>query len=117
MIPPIYPRVAANVTSLGSPVRFYPFGQATQQTPKPYAVYQIITGTPENYLGQLPDIDNAIVQVDVYADTASQASSVADDIRDAVEPVAHMTGLGITGKDPQTQLYRYRMDFSYWVPR
>lgn len=117
MIPPLFP-LLSGVTSLGtSPKRFYPHGQATQATAKPYATWQIVAGTPENYLGQLPDMDGVLVQVDVWADTQSSASSVADDIRDAFEPVMHMTSFGNTERDTATQLYRYRMDFSYWVPR
>lgn len=117
MIPPLFP-LLSGVTSLGtSPKRFYPHGQATQATAKPYATWQIVAGTPENYLGQLPDVDSVLVQVDVWADTQSSASAVADDIRNAFEPVMHMTSFGNTERDAATQLYRYRMDFSYWVPR
>jgi hypothetical protein len=118
MIPPIFPLISASVTSLGTnPVRFFPFGQATQSTAKPYATYQIITGTPENYLGQTPDIDMALIQVDVWGDTAASVSNAADDIRDALESRAHMTSFGSTGRDFETQLYRYRMDFSFWTDR
>lgn len=117
MIPPLFP-LLSGVTSLGtSPKRFYPHGQATQATLKPYATWQIVAGTPENYLGQLPDVDGVLVQVDVWADTQSSASAVADDIRNAFEPAMHMTSFGNTERDAATQLYRYRMDFSYWVPR
>lgn len=117
MIPPLFP-LLSGVTSLGtSPKRFYPHGQATQATAKPYATWHIVAGTPENYLGQLPDVDGVLVQVDVWADTQSSASAVADDIRNAFEPVMHMTSFGNTERDAATQLYRYRMDFSYWVPR
>ncbi len=118
MIPPLFPLISANVTSLGTnPVRFYMHGQATQSTPKPYAVWQTVAGTPENYLGQLPDIDAALIQIDVWGDTASSVSNAADDIRDALQGVMHMTSFGNTDKDPTTLLYRYRMDFSFWVPR
>ena len=118
MIPPIFPLISASVTALGSnPVRFFPHGQATQNTAKPYATWQIVTGTPENYLGQVPDIDATLIQIDVWATTASSASDAADQIRDALEDVAHMTSFGNTEKDVATALYRYRMDFSYWVNR
>lgn len=118
MSPPLFPLISANVTSLGTnPVRFFPHGQATQSTPKPYATWQTVAGTPENYLGQLPDIDAALIQIDVWGITASEVSNAADDIRDALEPVMHMTSFGNTDKDTATNLYRFRMDFSFWVPR
>ena len=117
MIPPLFP-LLSGVTSLGTnPKRFFPHGQATQATAKPYATWQIVAGTPENYLGTLPDIDGVLIQVDVWADTQSSASAVADDIRNAFQTVMHMTSFGQTEKDATTNLYRYRMDFSYWVPR
>lgn len=118
MIPPLFPLISGTVSALGTnPVRFYPHGQATQSTPKPYATWQIVAGTPENYLGNLPDIDAALIQIDVWADTQSSASTAADQIRDALEDQVHMTSFGNTERDAATQLYRYRMDFSYWVPR
>lgn len=118
MIPPLFPLISASVTALGSnPVRFYPHGQATQQTLKPYATWQTVTATPENYLGQRPDVDDALIQIDVWGTTASEVSNAADQIRDALEPRMHMTSFGDTVKDATTALYRYRMDFSYWVPR
>lgn len=118
MIPPLFPLISASVTALGSnPIRFYPHGQAIQTTPKPYATWQIVAGTPENYLGNLPDVDAALIQIDVWADTQSSASSAADQIRDALEGRMHMTSFGNTERDETTQLYRYRMDFSFWVPR
>lgn len=117
MIPPLFP-LLSGVTSLGSsPKRFYPHGEATQATLKPYATWQMVTATPENYLGERPDIDGTLIQVDVWATTQSSASSVADDIRNAFEPYMHMTSFGNTEKDASTGLFRYRMDFSYWVPR
>lgn len=118
MIPPLFPLIAAQVTSLGAnPVRFFPHGQATQSTAKPYATWQTVTGTPENYLGHAPDIDAALIQIDVWGDSASSVSNAADDIRDALEPVMHMTSFGNTDKDASTNLYRFRMDFRFWVPR
>lgn len=118
MIPPLFPLISASVTALGSnPIRFFPHGQATQNTAKPYATWQIVAGNPENYLGTLPDVDAALIQIDVWADTQSSASTAADQIRDALEGAMHMTSFGQTERDASTQLYRYRMDFSYWVPR
>jgi hypothetical protein len=118
MIPPIFPLISASVTVLGSnPVRFYPHGQAPQGVTKPYALWQTVTATPENYLGQTPDVDGVLIQIDVWGDSASSVSNAADQIRGALEPHMHMTTFGNTERDAATQLYRYRMDFSYWVTR
>jgi hypothetical protein len=50
-----------------APVRLYPFGTAPQNVVKPYAVYQTISGSPENLLSGAPDIDGIMQQVDEYA--------------------------------------------------
>ena len=61
--PPVFTIAAAEpaVTALlgTSPVRMYPAGKAPQGVGKPYATYQLVYGTPENYLGDVPDIDSA----------------------------------------------------------
>lgn len=121
MIPPIFATAAASsavTTLLGTaPVRFFLFGEATQATAKPYAVWQRVAGTPENYLGTLPDIDNYYTQVDVYATTAASARAVADALRDAFEPVAHIVSWGAESKDQTTGTYRSSFDVSWWTPR
>lgn len=100
-----------------SPTRFYPFGQAPQNTAMPYAVWQTVGGAPENYLGQVPDIDLYSLQVDVYALTSSAARDVAQAIRDAVEPVAHITSWRGESRDTETKAYRYSFDVDWMVSR
>lgn len=121
MIPPIFSIIAAapSVTALigSSPVRFYNFGEATQATPKPYAVWQLITGIPANYINQLPDMDDTRVQVDVYDDDAATARAVAVAIRNAIEPHAHMVGFADRGKDATTRNYGFMMDFEFFTRR
>lgn len=95
MMPPIFPIVAASVavqSVLGTaPVRFYPFGAARQDEPLPYAVWQVVGGEPENYLGNLPDADSFTLQIDVYADEIDSATAATTALRDAIEPHAHIT--------------------------
>jgi uncharacterized protein DUF3168 len=61
--PPVFTVAAAAsaVTALlgTAPVRLYPAGKAPQGVAKPYATYQLAYGSPENYIGTLPDIDQA----------------------------------------------------------
>ena len=121
MYPPVFATAVANagVTALLglNPTRLYLFGEADKDTPKPYAVWQTITGAPENYLGDLPDMDSYSTQVDVYATTAASARSVAEALRDAVEPVAHITFWGGESRDPDTNNYRVNFTIDWWVPR
>ncbi len=122
MFPPIFAVCAASAAvkaAIGSnPVRFYPAGQAEEATARPYAVWQIIPGgEPENYLGNLPDIDRFPVQVDVYADTATSARNTAKAIRDAIEPHAHLTRWNGEDRDPDTKNYHYSFDVDWFVQR
>jgi len=120
MFPPIFEVCAANSAvkmALGNPPRIYPFGEAEQGTPKPYAVWQTISGSPENYLAQRPDIDSFTLQVDVYAGTAADARACARAIRDAIEPRAYVVRWNGEMRDPDTKSYRVSFDVDWWTPR
>lgn len=117
MTPPIFPVVAASAAvraALGTaPVRFFPFGAASQNVALPYAVWQTVGGAPENYLGNLPDADVCTVQVDVYAADPDSAAAATLALRDAIEPHAHIT-LWLGGKrDDATGRWRatFRLDW------
>lgn len=121
MTPPIFKVCAASagVTALlgSGPVRLYMFGEAPQGVALPYAVWQLVGGEPENYLGQRPDMDAYTVQVDVYAGTGSSAREVAEALRDALEGHCHITRWGAEQRSPDTQHYRKSFDLDYWVSR
>lgn len=120
MFPPLFATCEGNAgvkAIFGTSPRIFPHGIADQNTPKPYAVFQIITGDPENYLGQLPDIDGYLTQVDVYATTPQVAANGAQAIRDALEPVAYVQSWRGQFKDPDTSLFRYGFDIAWLTPR
>lgn len=121
MYPPIYTTCnnAPGVQSVlgGSPVRLYPFGEAPTKVEKPYAVYTVLTGVPENSLSCVPGIDRWTLTVDVYGVTESSAWLVAEEIRDAVEPVAYVTSWGPQGRDPDTRLFRVNMVLDWYANR
>lgn len=121
MIPPVFQIIAASAecrTLLGTnPVRCYLFGEAPQGTPPTYAVYQMVTSVPANYLGQLPDVDDARIQVDVYATSQSVVRETAKAIRDAIEPYAHMLNAADRGRDAQTRNYGFMLEFEFFTDR
>jgi len=121
MMPPVFSVLAAApaVTALigSSPVRLYPFGEADNTTTRPYVVWQTIFGSPENYLGNTPDIDGFGTQMDVYAKTAEDAREVAETLRDVIEPVAHITAYNGEFRDPITRDYRYSFNVDWLVNR
>lgn len=121
MFPPIFTVCAASsaVTALlgSSPVRLYPFAEAPQTTPDPYVVWQLISGAPENFINQLPDLDQYTIQIDSYAKTAAAARQVAEALRDAIEPHAHIVRWSLDDIDPDTNLRRFSFDVDWFVPR
>lgn len=123
MFPPLFPAVAANAPCVAllkagtGPVRFYQFGLAPQNVVKPYAVWQRIFGAPENYLGQMPDIDSFSLQIDAYASSADQVRTVAAALRDALEPVGYITNWLGESIDPATGNYRFSFSMDALVPR
>lgn len=100
-----------------SPTRLWPFGEAEPDSPLPYAVWQTISGSPENYINQVPDVDSYSLQVDAYATTASGARAVAQAIRDAIEPHAHIVAWRGERRDRETRLYRFSFDVDWIVQR
>jgi hypothetical protein len=103
---------------LGSePVRFWPFSYAPQNEQRPYALHQLVYGTPENTLACAPDIDQFGVQVDAYARTVTEARSVAEALRDALENVCHLVAYNGEGWEIDTGLYRVGLTFEYWTKR
>lgn len=100
-----------------NPLRIYPWGRAPQDVRKPYAVYAVYSGTPENYLGNLPDIDNKGTQINIYAEDHLELEGCFIAIRNALEPHAHMTNFSSPDREPNTDLYTARMEFDFWDAR
>lgn len=121
MFPPIFQVAAADpgVTALigTGPVRLYPFGEAPEGVLLPYAVWQLVSGSPENYLAGRPDMDGFTLQVDVYAATGASARAVGAALRDSIELRAHITRWGGESKDEATGRYRLSFDVDWLTPR
>ncbi len=121
MIAPIFSVCAASsavIMLLGdNPMRLYPFGMHDDNIVYPYAVWQNVTGIPENYLAQRPDVDFFTLQVDAYADTPDEVIAVAAALRDAIESHAYITRWGGQEQDAETKRYRYSFDVDWIVPR
>jgi hypothetical protein len=118
--PPVFAIVAADVgvqAALGTnPVRFFPFSQAPDDVTMPYAVWQTVSGSPENYLAGLPDIDGWMVQVDVYAETGRAARTAAQALRDAIEPEAYIVAWRGESKEDDG-IFRYSFDVGFLTQR
>ncbi|WP_293649722.1 DUF3168 domain-containing protein [uncultured Pantoea sp.] len=101
----------------GETLRLYPFGMQEDNVVYPYAVWQNVSGEPENYLAQRPDADSFTLQVDAYANTPDEVIEVAAALRDAIEPHAYISRWGSQEIDVKTKRYRYSFDVDWIVPR
>lgn len=121
MFPPVFAALKANagVTAIfGSPSpRIEPQGEAPQGTALPYATMQLAGGQPENYLGDLSDMDSARVQFDVYARDASAARVGAAAIRASLEGIGYVVSFNTDGRDPETNNARYSFDMEFHTAR
>lgn len=121
MTPPIFPLCLASPKVLLAfgvePTRVYPFGLIEQAPGFPYAVWQTVSGIPENYLAQRPDVDSLTTQVDVYAKDEESLIQGATALRDAFEPHGYITRWGGQTRDAETKLLRLSFDVDWLVPR
>lgn len=122
MEPPIFSVCSTDpgVTALlgaGVDCRLYSFGEAPDGTQKPYAVWSLIAGSPENYLAGRPDADGFTLQVDVYAATTSAVTAVTKALCAAIELRAHVVRWGGTDRDPKTKHPHRSFDVDWWVER
>ena len=126
MYPPVFDiakQSSAVLAALGSnPTRLWPFAIAPQPGKPgygvPYAVHQLVYGTPVNSLDCIPGMDNFGIQFDVYAANATDARSAAAALRDAYEG-SHNPVVSWNGEDwePSTGLYRVGMTVEFWPER
>lgn len=129
MLPPVFKTADADPNVRGllrsgvstfsdTPVtRLFEFGEAPQGTPRPYAAWQVVSGSPDNYITNQPDVDSYTIQIDVYAADGNSAESVAVALRDTLERVAHVTSWRNHGRDSDTADYRLGFDVRWIVQR
>lgn len=121
MLPPVFTllKASTDVKSIvgQNPPRIYQHGSAPEDTSKPYITWFAVFDTPENNLSDLPPVDRVGIQADCWHQTAAGVELLAKAVRDALEPHAHMTGVPIDLREPETLLYRRALTFDFWHPR
>ena len=123
MFPPIFNLIFADSTAKNlllngdGSIRFYEFGLAPQSPSYPYVVWQVVTGSPENYLSGRPDEDGFTLQVNVYANTVTNLTAVTKALRDAIELDSYIARWGSTQKNTETNKYQFDFDVDFITPR
>jgi hypothetical protein len=118
MLPPVYAVLKASssvVAIVGN--RIYPHGEAVQDTAKPYIVWQLVAGTPQNTLSEPASIDAMRIQIDCYHQSPVGIETLADAVRTAIETVAHVTSIPVNERETETKLYRIALDLDWWYTR
>jgi Protein of unknown function (DUF3168) len=90
---------------------------APENTPVPYITYQAIGGDPLNFLGgDRPDKANTRMQLNVWAATRIEASTLGAQVEDAVRAAVDLQPEVLTGRtatyDETTQYRGTMQDFS-----
>ena len=118
MLPPIYPTLSAwPAVSAIVGTRIYPHADAPQDVTAPYVTWFVAGGAPVNTLSEPPLVDQMTVQIDCWHNTSSGVIALAESVRDAIEPHAHVTGYPINARDAETQLYRFGLQLDWWLSR
>jgi len=121
MLPPVFTTLKASAAVKAivgtNPPRIFRHGSAPQDTTKPYITWFAVTDEPHNNLSDLPPGDRIPIQVDYWHPTDAGIELLAKAGRDAIEPYAHMTGMPVDGRDPETKLYRIAQTFDWFVDR
>jgi len=108
-----------NVLSLLGPkiLRFYDFANKPEKPTYPYATFQNYAGSPQMFLGTLPDVDTFSLQIDIFSLSSSESRNIALAIRDAIEPHSYITRWGDQVLDDETKSFRYSFDVDWMVLR
>lgn len=122
-IPPIFAVCSASSQVRGllatpeGELKLYMFGLAPTPVEKPYAVWQVVGGSPESYMSGRPDTESHTIQVDVYADSASEARAALSAIEQAIELRCSITSYRGESRDPETRNYRSGFDCLWFTYR
>jgi hypothetical protein len=118
MLPPVFQTLKASAAVKAivgtNPPRIYRHGTAPQNGDKPYITWQLVSGVPENNLSDPPPVDRQSVQVDCWHQTDAGIEVLADAVRDAIEPVAHMTSAFNDSRETETKLFRIGLNFDFF---
>ena len=119
MLPLVYQWLTASAPVLEQVSdRIYRHGHSPAQGVRPYLVWMLVAGVPDNNLSGLPPSDRMTVQVDCWHPTDNGVEALATAVRDALEPHGHLTAIPMDTRDmSETRLYRISLQFDFFTVR
>lgn len=112
----VFGAIKSLVPNGGGVFRCYP-DVAPASTLRPYITYQAAGGQSPNYLNNVVALQNARMQINVWADTRSDASTLMQSVIGIMTNATILgTSIGapVSAYEPDTKLYGSRLDFSIW---
>jgi hypothetical protein len=91
-------------------------GEAGQGVQRPYVTWSAPGGAPENAFDGAC-ADNFRVHVDCWSDDDTEVETLAEAVRDALEPAAHCVGYIADERNFETQRFRIGMAFDFITAR
>jgi hypothetical protein len=82
-----------------------------------YIVWLMVSQNPNNTLSDRPEDDAQRVQIDYYGKNPATARNNMVTIRDHIEGVGYVIDGPVPEYEPETLLYRYRMDVAFITSR
>lgn len=97
--------------------RIYSHGSAAQGASNPLITWQVTAGERSNQLSGQPTADQHSIQVDGYSEDRAQVVALGEAINQALELSAHCVNQVGPVLDPDTQVWRITLDYSFWSIR
>lgn len=96
--------------------RVFLAGLAPDDVALPYVVWQQITRNPLNTLADRPQVDEYLMQIDVYSNDYIQAHDITHEIEQILELECRVRGSRIE-QDSMTKHYRIMLEVEMLIPR
>ena len=90
---------------------------APQDQARPYIVWTLVSGVPQNSLSCRPEMDDMRTQIDCYSADQAQARELCRAARDAIEVVADIVMGPWNSFEEETKLFRWSFDCEWWNQR
>lgn len=79
----------------------------------PYVCWQIINANAEQLLNDRSDMDDLLIQIDVYAKTKGDCRLISRQIREVIEDQCYINQYTGIMQDNETKLFRISIDTSW----
>lgn len=83
-------------------------------TPLAYITWLLVSGVPENNLSDNSPVGRQSVQIDIWHPTDAGIETLFNAVRDAIEPVAHITSYQDFPRDAETRRFRASIDADFF---